>query len=360
MRILHIVHTPRYSGAEMLVLSLTKLHAKMGHTSTVVAMFPIQADFNSMIVDQRESNIDWSAPPSKISRMARLWHIRRTALGFNPQVVFAHSVLPAAYARVAGLSNVISVLHDASENDYCSWRIASAEHALQYRSAGVITVSQKAAVNYSKRFFYPKVKCIPNGIELDKYQIMEMPDRTSILESLGLPSDAVIVLQVGRITQIKRQYLSVRAVAPLIGDNPKLHLLLAGIYEDHESLSILNGEIKTYGLEGNVHLIGPREDVPRLLKVANLYLMPSKQEAHSVALLEALASGIAIVASNISTFEYAKNMDGVTLVDPSDRFSYSQAINSALCKTFRFSRDLNDYSIVRTAKLYVDFANSCI
>jgi glycosyltransferase involved in cell wall biosynthesis len=343
----------------MLVLALAKLHASMGHESAVVAMFPAEADFNTMIAEQQKLGIEWIAPVGKLGRIARLIHLRKANRKFKPDVVFAHSVLPAAYARVSGLTNVISVLHDASENDYGSGHIALAERALQYLSMGVIAVSPRAAENYSKRYVAPPVVCIPNGIALATYQNAKLPDKTKLLTSLGLPVDAVVALQVGRITGIKQQYLSVRAMAPLIEKNSKIHLLLAGIYEDTESLSALKTEIHTHNLAANVHLIGPRDDIPKLLQLASVYLMPSKQEAHSVALIEALASGISVVASDIPPFEYVRSMAGIALTNPNMSHLFGQAIEKMLVQSQRYSRDLTRFDIFDTATKYIFFQKKC-
>ena len=359
MRILHIVQTPRYSGAEMLVLALTKLHTSMGHPSNVAAMFPAETDFDTMIADQRKLAIDWIAPTRPLGRVARLAHLRQANQKFKPDVVFAHSVLPAAYARVAGLANVISVLHDASENDYSSGSIALVERGLQYRSKGVIAVSQRAAANYSKKYLKPHVVCIPNGIALDTYRNAQLNDRNTLLTSLGLPEDAVVALQVGRITGIKQQYLSVRAIAPLIEANSKIHLLLAGIYEDSESLATLQTEIQAHRLTTNVQLLGPRNDVSRLLQLADVYLMPSKQEAHSIALIEALSAGVAVVASNITPFSYTENMAGVELIDPNVTSDYRKAISKLLTQDQRYIRNLTQFDIRDTAQKYIDFAKVC-
>jgi glycosyltransferase involved in cell wall biosynthesis len=285
--------------------------------------------------------------------------LRKANHQFKPDVVFAHSVLPAAYARVAGVANVISVLHGPDDN-YGSGRIALAELGLQYRLKGVVSVSPTSAEYYARSYSVPSVVCIPNGIAIDAYKDAKLEDRVRLLTSLGLPTDALVVLQVGRITGVKQQYLSVRAIAPLINENPRLHLLLAGIYEDPESLSELETEIRTHNLAANVHLIGPRDDVATLLQLASLYLMPSKQEAQGIALIEAIASGVAVVASDIPPFDYTRNMAGIVLTDPNISSDFSQAVEKLLAQSQRYSRDLTDFDICDTAKQYIDFAKSCL
>jgi glycosyltransferase involved in cell wall biosynthesis len=355
MRLLHVVHTPRYSGAEMLVLALTALHKKMGHESAVVAIFPSEPDFQGKIDEQARLNIKWLVPERNLSRLQRLFFLKKAIGEFKPDAIFAHSVLPAGYARFIGANKVISVLHDASEHDYADLKLYLAELLLQHRSKGVITVSERAAINYSEKFKYPRIRCIKNGINLDKYHPLIATERKTICEPLGLPVNTVFALQIGRITDIKQQYLSVRAVAPLIQRDPNIHLLLAGLYEDQESLEMLKNEISKFNIEANVHLLGPRDDVPNLLRVAAVYLMPSKQEAHSVALIEALSSGVAVIASNIEPFEYSTKFEGVALLNPYSSEEYSEKIEFFLKDVKRYQRDMSDFDIEITAKKYIEF-----
>jgi glycosyltransferase involved in cell wall biosynthesis len=342
----------------MLVLELTKLHATMGHQSAVVSMFPTENAFNPQVEEQRLLGISWFTPKLKLNRFDRLKHLRRVQQDFSPNVTFAHSVLPAAYMRISGVGAIIPVLH--AEDNYSSINLILSEYALQFFSKGVITVSPRAQVLYGERFKFPKLKCIPNGIELDKYSNAKLQDRANLLTSLGLPEHAVIALQVGRITAIKQQNLSVRAMAPLIAENPRIHLLLAGIYEDTAALSDLRNEIQGHNLVKNVHLIGPRDDIPTLLQLASVYLMPSKQEAHSVALIEAMASGVEIVASDIPAFKYVKHLKGITLTDPNAVESFGFAIKNAISSEQRFKHKLLDFDIKLTAASYIEFAKSCI
>lgn len=357
MRILHVVHTPRFSGAEMLVLALTKLHTSTGHPSAVVAMFPPEADFNTKIAEQKRLGIEWFAPERSLSRVERLAFLRNVSRKYCADVVFAHSVLPAAYARVAFLNNVISVLH--AENNYDRPLVAIAEKLLQYQSAGVVTVSAKAKIHYIQRYRHPEIKCIPNGISLSKYQNPKSTSLQKTLTSLGLSNDSILALQVGRVNGVKQQHLSIKAITPLIEVNKNIHLLLAGIFDDKAYLKIVKKEIDASGQQENIHLLGPRDDVPELLKLANIYLMPSKQEAHSVALIEAMASGVEIIASNIAAFEYVTGIEGVTLVNPNNTNLFSDAIGNAIQSKTRYKHDLAAFDIECTAKLYIEFAISC-
>lgn len=356
MRVLHVVYTPRYSGAEMLVASLTEVHAKMGHVSQVVAMNPPEDDFKLVMNRQQLEGTDWLAPPTPMSRAARLRFLRATATLFQPDVTFAHSVIPAAYARMAGCKNVISVLHSAS--NYAAGYLRFFENFLQHRLAGVISVSEPARLDYSSNFSAPKTKFIPNGIELGCFT-GRTKNRKLVRQNLGINSTDLLVVQVGRLDPVKQQHLSLEAMLPIIKDDPSVHLIIAGLIENERYFAALKSTCQRAGVECNVHFLGPRNDVPDLLGAADLFLMPSLREAQGIAMVEALASGLPVIGSRISGFKFAEGFEGVTLLAAENAGRFTSAIRAALAPPRRYERDLCGFDIRDTAKAYIEFASEC-
>lgn len=359
MRILHVIHTPRYSGAEILVATLTKIHAQMGNTSSVVAINPSKDDFVSVIDDQRRNGIDWFLPVQPLKRLARSAFISRVNGDFSPDVIFAHSVIPAAYARLAGARGVITVLHDAGEDDYDSHHFRLSEKLLQYRSAGVIAVSEVAMRNYTKKFPRPATRHIPNGVELGSL-VRTTAQRDAIRRRLGCRGGERLVVQIGRFGLMKQQHLSFEALLPVIRKDRTVHLLFAGVEEDSSYLDNLRRRVQETGVSSNVHFLGPRNDVADLLSAADLYLMPSLREAHSVAMIEALAAGLPIIGSLIPSFKYATKYDGVHLLQVENIEMFRSSICSVLDRPRRFDRNLKGLDIIDTAKSYIEFGNRCI
>jgi L-malate glycosyltransferase len=91
-----------------------------------------------------------------------------------------------------------------------------------------------------------------------------------------------------------------------------------------------------------------------LLAAADVYLMPSPMEAHSIALIEALASGVPVVASNIPAFAYASAFPGVALVGMDDGAALAKATRDFLVAGTRHERNLDAYDIAETERQYRD------
>lgn len=276
----------------------------------------------------------------------------------QPDVVFAHSVIPAAYARMAGSWPVITVLH--SENDYPSGKIRLSEYILQYRSAGVISVSEISHKSYTNSFSQPKAIFIPNGIDVRSIQ-NALQNRLNLRVALGIHSDTLLLLQVGRISRIKRQHLTLTALESLVCKSPRYHLLFAGIVEDIEYQHELEDYVAKKELSNHVTFLGPRLDVADLLAAADVFVMPSSREAQGLALLEALASGLPVVASDISGFQFAREYSGVSLINPENINTFTAAIIEATpFSNYRLNRPANEFDIQTTATRYIEFAKECI
>jgi glycosyltransferase involved in cell wall biosynthesis len=111
---------------------------------------------------------------------------------------------------------------------------------------------------------------------------------------LGIPDDAVLALAVGGMERNKGFDLLVDAVAGI----PHVHAVLAGGGSDAQRAA-LEERIRTRGVADRVHLLGRRADVPAVVAACDLFVLPSRAEGFSVALLEAMADGKPIVAADV-------------------------------------------------------------
>jgi len=360
MRIGHIVLTPRYSGAEILVASLSKIHAQMGHDIKVAGINPAHDDFVEIIRSQTLLGIEWCCPRRELTRIGRINYLKNWASNYDFDFIFAHSVIPAAYGRLAGLNNVISVLHDSSENDYSNSLLFCFEKVLQFRSLGVVAVSKLALDRYSTHFLRPKTRLIKNGIDLDLHRGINLDQALELKKSLNLKEGDLIVLQVGRVNRVKQQHKSLEALEKAIKRNNRIHFLIAGLIEDQEYYSGMKNWSKEKGILENIIFLGGRADVDKLLSISDLFLMPSLEESQGIALLEALASGTPVIASKLQIFEFAEKYGGVSLLNLEDVDLFSAQAEKYLYSGSKYKRNLDEFDINTTAKNYLEFALECI
>ena len=143
-----------------------------------------------------------------------------------------------------------------------------------------------------------KITVIPRGVDVENLnRLAELgPSRKELLDSLGLPPDARIILNVGRHEPQKGQRYLIEAMAEIVASRPDAILLIVG--REGNSTIELDRLISELGLSDTVRLLGPRDDVPALMRAADIFAFPSLFEGLGVALLEAMALGAPVVASD--------------------------------------------------------------
>lgn len=144
-----------------------------------------------------------------------------------------------------------------------------------------------------------RVRCICNGVDTAKFHPPH-GGRDSLPEGRFAGSDAIVIGTVGRMEQVKDQMTLARAFALLLEQRPELgaRARLVMIGEGR-----LRTEVRTYlqqrGLEHLVWLPGQRDDTAALLRAMDVFVLPSLAEGISNTILEAMASGRPVVATNV-------------------------------------------------------------
>jgi glycosyltransferase involved in cell wall biosynthesis len=161
---------------------------------------------------------------------------------------------------------------------------------------------------------------------------LELPPRdaarAALRAELGLPATAVLSLTTGRLHPVKGHADVIPAVAPLVEQWPQLHFVWAG---EGEQRPLLEAKLATHNLTSHIHLLGNRADVPHLLAASDLFLMPSQWEGISVAILEAMAAGLPVVATAVGgTPELVIHNETGLLIPPQDPEALAQAVSHLL------------------------------
>lgn len=136
-----------------------------------------------------------------------------------------------------------------------------------------------------------RLRCVPGGVDAEA--IRGAPRATPA--ELGLMPDVPLVLWVGRLDPVKGLDELVAAFARLVRQtSAQLVLVGGGAYE-----GTVRRCIRKRGLDDRVHMLGARTDVGSLLKLADVFVLPSRTEGMPNALLEAMAAGRPIVTTDV-------------------------------------------------------------
>ena len=353
MRILQLILAPRLSGAEMLVKGVAIDHRRSGHVVCVTSLLPAHDDFAAASAELRAHGVTCRFPSRRYERFGRLMFLYRAIRRFNPDIVFAHSTIPAIYARALPVRVPIVWVMHSSVNDFVeSPLLCRAEQILSRRAKAVIGVSQKHVDDYLDAIGrHPALIVVPNGIDVAKFE-HAAPAR-------GAGGGAMQIVQIGRYVPEKGQLDTLRAFSLALAVEPDARLMLCGVIEDpayHASVVALANEL---GIASRVSIEGPLTNVHEILGESDVFVMPSSLEAQGIAFLEALASGIPVVASRIAAFAFARGWPGVQLVDTSDHRDYARALVAALREP-RTQRPLDGFRLEDTARRYLAIAHQAI
>ncbi|ACC75727.1 glycosyltransferase [Paraburkholderia phymatum] len=352
MRILQVVYAPRLSGAEILAKGLAIQHREGGHEVCITSMQPQLADFDHSRSELSAANVLCDFPDSPLGRVGRLRHLWRCVRRFRPDIIIAHATLAALYVRLLpSVAPVVYVMHSGS-NDFANPKLKWAERVLSRRAKVVVGVSPQNTRDYLREVGpHPYVTVIPNGVDLPRFENAASAPVT------GDRRDSRQIVQLGRYVVDKGQLETIQAFEIVLQHEPDARLVFYGVIEDQAYHDKAMSLVHRLNLAGRVTLCGPESNVAAILQASQVFAMPSHREAHSIGFLEALASGIPVVASQIAAFEFARDFAGVSLVDTNNTPAYAQALLDALHSP-RAHRALDGYTLRDTAERYLNIAKT--
>ncbi|MGH7279381.1 MAG: glycosyltransferase, partial [Candidatus Rokuibacteriota bacterium] len=138
-----------------------------------------------------------------------------------------------------------------------------------------------------------KLVTIVNGVDTSRFRD---GDRDAGRRVLGVPEGVPVVGTVGRLDPVKDQAGLLRAFARVATQHPDAMLLVAGDGPCRAELDTLAADL---GLGGRARFLGEREDVPVVLRALDLFVLPSIAEGISNTILEALATGLPVIATRV-------------------------------------------------------------
>jgi glycosyltransferase involved in cell wall biosynthesis len=138
-----------------------------------------------------------------------------------------------------------------------------------------------------------KITVLYNGVEEGRFAGVDTAGARSVL---GIPEDGIVVGTVGRLTHQKGQKYLLEAMPAVLKEFSGALLLVVG---DGPAVNGLRELVKQTGLDGSVIFTGSRRDVPAMLAAMDIFVFPSLWEGLPNALIEAMAAGKTIIATDI-------------------------------------------------------------
>jgi glycosyltransferase involved in cell wall biosynthesis len=325
LNVVHVVESLEVGGLERVVLSLARWQAAQGHAVRIICLFHAGALAGeaaaagiAVAVADKSTGLDLPA----VARLRRLLGPSRV------DVMHTHNAVAHYYAALAAVGlrvgRIVNTRHGMSPSSGRRLR-------LLYRlalagTASVAAVCQAARDEFvrSARLPASKLVVVPNGVPVERIEARSDAARQALLAELGRPADVFLVGTVGRLSPVKDHFILLEVVATLRRSGRAVDLVIVG---DGETRAALERAVLQHDLGDCVHLLGMRADVPRLLAAMDAFVLPSLSEGYSLALVEASAAALPLVATRVGgNAEILADETTGLLVEPRDAAGIAAAL----------------------------------
>ncbi len=328
-RVLHIIDTAGPGGAETVFLHLVSGLAARGWTA--VPLLPkddwladaLRAAGHTPTFLRNNHALD----------VPYLLELRRILSKNRIDIVQAHLLGSAVYSTLACLGGpipVVATFHGrpdiTPDMRFRRWKT----RLLERERNRIVCVSRSLRDHFvSTGDVRTRATVIPNGVDLGP---LRSAAPAPIREELGIGPGAPLIGTVGNIRPSKAHDILIRAFSRVRAVLPEAHLVIAGHYEEHDSLfTDLRGLIEELGLVGSAHFLGFREDVPGILRAMDLFALSSRDEGFSLATVQALGVGVPTVLTRCGgPEEIVGESGGALFVQPDDDEALADAVVALL------------------------------
>ncbi|MFB3926344.1 MAG: glycosyltransferase [Syntrophales bacterium] len=297
LKILHVTHSLDMGGLERVVVDLARGLTRVGHRVDICCLngrgtLAEEAEREGIMVYslKKKPGVEWLLPV-KLSKIIRRGYY---------DIVHTHNEAGAIYGVPAAvLSNVKNIVHTehGKEPSYRNKRrLCLAEKCLLRMVDRIVTVSKnlKDYMAASMNMEPDCIRVILNGIDISKFSGRDR--RTQMRKSLGIANEDFVIGTISRIVPLKNHEFLLNIFKELRNHVPGIRLVIVGdgpLRDDIEKSAL------DKGIGRSVYFLGERRDTPELLSLFDLFMLPSFTEGVSLTLLEAMAAGVPVIASDV-------------------------------------------------------------
>lgn len=301
VRVFYVIDSFDIGGAQRQLLELMRRLDRRRYQAVVCPLWPLmalEADYQQtgwpIIRTHKKAHLDISV----------IWRLAREMRAFRPHIVhtwlFTGNFWGRLAAALARMPVVISGERVVAPKGIVP-PYAALVNYLAACLADVITFNSQNGQREAKLpggIKRPSLKVIYNGVDLQRFDIAQVQSAATVLKkSLGIEIDALILGNIGRLTDQKGQDILLQAAHQLIQRGNNLKVILVGAGPTRHELEALAAEL---GLRDAVLFLGPRSDIPELLSLFDIFVLSSHWEGFPNVILEAMAMGKPVVATDVA------------------------------------------------------------
>jgi len=216
------------------------------------------------------------------------------------EIIHTHGWLTLLYSSVASKLAGVSVLING---EHGTFHLNNSRRKIAYKIISII-VDRYVSVSYSLEreladvlnIAEDKIVTIPNGVDLRKFSAVPVEAVSKIKAGLGIPDSAFVIGSVGRLEPVKNYEMLLNVFAKLCSYVSDIHCVLIG---DGSMRSTLESLADQLGVGAKVHFTGKVDNPHQVMSILDIFVCSSFSEGMSNTVLEAMACGKPIVATNV-------------------------------------------------------------
>lgn len=289
LRILQIINSLDVGGAELMLLNICRGLKRKGFDVSVCALTggPLVAEF------QRDEIPVWTMGAHKRSPLIIFW-LMQLLRRWDGDIVHTHlfhsNLLSRLLPRIKGV-RLVATEHNMTDLEKRNIFLRNLYRRSMRRVDLHIAVSEsvRALILRHKRYLSGKIVVIPNGIDLKRFLVSDLKKSRRLTLN-----DSIQIGTVTRLSPEKGVDVLLRAFRRIRQKYPNSYLNIVGTGNQLKALKKLAVSL---GIDQQVLWYGFQEDVPEILRTFDCFVLPSSNESFGLSVLEAMASGIPIVAT---------------------------------------------------------------
>lgn len=335
MHIAQVIDNLIIGGAQKWLVTFVQAaqaQSDVGETEYTVTIISLAREHSASLKLELESfgaNIE-IFPFERVANIKQLFLLYRFIKLANFDIIQTHliraNIVGAVIGRMTQTPSV-ATLHSTGEaaHRFNPLRMKVEAFVLRFVVQRVLAIGSSVVAAYSGRLGDASLEIIPNAVSpIPPISISERARiRQEILKDAGRP----FLISVGRVSSSKGYGDLLLALEILSQTHPEVGLAIVGTGRLYDEIS---HQILHLGLCDHVIMLGVRDDVPQLLAAADIYVSSSHREGLPLAILEAMAASLPVVATNVGDIQQIINPDRGIVVPPHQPAEIARALAQLL------------------------------
>ncbi|MGZ3996818.1 MAG: glycosyltransferase, partial [Flavisolibacter sp.] len=329
VKILHLISSRGLYGAERVALDLCKSLKRYGCESIIGAIRNSHNPHVEVADEARKNSIDTVIFPCEAQLDIKLiFRIRKYASKNQINLIHCHGYKSNFYGLLASKRGIpiVTTNHNWLTSHWKLRAYRRLDSLLIRHFTRIIAVSngiKKEMLTYGVP--REKIRVIDNGIDIARFRDTISPE--AVKEEFGLKKELMIIGTIGNLSAEKGHVYLLQAAKDIVKNFESVRFFFVG---DGPLRAYLKNEAIQLGIGDNVIFTGFRTDIPNLLSIMDIFVLPSVKEGLPMVLLEAMAAKKAVVATRVGAIEKVVDNGNGILVEPRDAAGLQKAMVSLL------------------------------